>query len=69
MTNRRKCSPSSPRWGCYARERIVGLFEKSQDGVRRMGRRPLFKFTYAVTTIAAMVGWLWLLSKVVLWIV
>ena len=34
-----------------------------------MGRRPLFKFTYVVATLTAMVGWLWLLSKVVLWMV
>ena len=67
MTNRRKCSPSSPRWGCFARERMVGLLP--QDGVRRMGGRLLFKFTYTVTAIAAMAGWLWLLSQVVLWIV
>ncbi len=32
-------------------------------------RQPLFKFTYAVATLAATVGWLWLLSKVVVWMV
>jgi hypothetical protein len=34
-----------------------------------MGQGPLFKFTYVVATLTAMVGWFWLLSKVVLWIV
>ena len=34
-----------------------------------MGRRPLFKFAYVAATFTAMIGWLWLLSKVVLWIV
>ena len=30
---------------------------------------PLVKFTYVVTMLAAMVGWLWLLSQIVLGIV
>ena len=30
---------------------------------------PLVKFTYVVTMLAAMVGWLWVLSQIVLGIV
>jgi hypothetical protein len=42
--------------------------EKPRDGVRRIGRLS-FLVTYVVTTLTAMIGWLWLLSKVVLGIV